>query len=293
MQKRGQVTLFVAIGVLLIIIILILFFLMRVQVESASNINENIDISQTKLEAENIVKTCLNDVSKNAVWNMMEHGGYALQTNVNYYCSVYPEIWQSILVDIIEREDLDDYTYYHLPADILISGTADSYYLPAELPTENDNGRSIKCLEDYIKRKTIDCINNFVPLKTKGWEISSDNEEDVFVDVSLGEQVSIEVDVPREFTRDNSKFQIEKFSNLVSINFPLLFQQIKIARDACLNGNIANVKNVMDTNLPDGYNVHYFVRKKYNGNIILGGIQEGHQFIIKKGDYRFKFGVAC
>ncbi len=286
MQKRGQVTLFVLLGIAIVVIIIVLFFLRRVQVESSSDVSENIDISQTKQEVDNIMQTCLNDISERAVWIAAEHGGYALETNREYSCEELPfNLADYIYVDRTDREHLDDYTYFGVDGKSGIN----------PIPLGQISDQSELCLESFIKNKMSSCINSFVPLLNKNWNvkiIGAYNSDGVDVNIEIEDKVLVETKVPREFSRDKSVFQIGSYSSLVDFNLGLMFSQLGFANDNICSLQPEEIEDMMQENLDsigEGYNVVYFERNKG----AINGYGEAHQFIIKKGDYRFKFGLAC
>lgn len=286
MQKRGQVTLFVVIGVLIIIIVFILVFLMKVQVENR-DLDENLDISQTKLEADGIVRVCLRDVSEYAVWIAAEYGGYALHLNADKVCVGGPEIKPYIYDDRIEREPEDDYVYF---------GT-DGKDGRAAISLYNIEDDSKNCLEGFIKQKMISCINGFAPLWSKGWlqlPVSVDDGLNrVDVGVTSGDEVVVDVNVPRRFVRDESNFVIGSYSYIIDFDFPLMFDQIKYAVRNCDHNKFNDIKTYirdLDEIRDNGYAVYSFDR--YEGSGTVDG-RLAHQYIIKKGDKRFKFGISC
>jgi len=284
MQKRGQVTLFVFLGILILILIIVLFYLRNVQIESSEDLSQNIDISQTKQEVDNIVQTCLNDISERAVWIATEHGGYALETNREYSCEELPfNLADYIYVDRTDREHLDDYTYFGVNGKNGMN----------PIPTEQINDHSRLCLESFIRNKLISCMNSFVPLVNKNWNvkiIGAYDSDGVDVDVEIEEKVFVEANVPREFSRDKNVFQIGEYSYVVDFDLGLMFSQLEYAKNNICSVAPESIAEVLKDGLDEQeYNVIYFERNKG----AINGYGEAHQFIIKKDDYRFKFGLAC
>ena len=282
MKNRGQVTLFVILGVLAILIVIILIVISRFRIESIENTSEIIDISQTKQEVDNLVQSCLRDVTERAVWTAAEHGGYALQTNALYYCPLGFDIFNEfIYYDNIEREHLDDYTYFG------ISGKGGLQ----PLRLERVEADSIFCLKDFIQKKMLSCINEFTPLLNKGWNKKVIGAEKVEVErVELGESVVVEVNIPILFTRDQNGFQIDHYSYTVDFSFFRAFAAVKKAVDECESGGTReSIEEAIQNIVGDEYYVLGYTRGK--SPVIFG--EHSYQYIIKKGDIRFKFGLSC
>ncbi len=277
MKKRGQVALFVVLGILVLVIILILFFLRQAQIESSGSISEGIDISQTRNEVDNIIQTCLVDISERAVWNAAEHGGFALQTNLGYICEGGFPVDDYIYTDVIEREYLDEYTYYNM------EGRNGNPPLTTNINMLTSNAKI--CLESYIRRKLDDCVNSFITLDKKGWTVSGDS---TLIEVEIGDKIEVTLNIPRTFTRDESIFQVDTYIHGVDFNLPLLFTSLKKAVDECAAGKpLAEIERSIDDDLPNTYLVYGRNREKDDL------AENNYQFIIKKGDKRFKFGLTC
>lgn len=304
MQKRGQVTLFVVLGILVLIIILILVFLMRVRVESSTDISQNIDISQTKLEADNIIQVCLSDVSERAVIDAGEFGGYALQKGFGRvgFCKSYDDVTRSMLK--IQAGRTGYYTYY-----VIEEGTRSVPGFDFTTPINPfiDTSKSEECLEDYIITETTECINGFSQLINKGWnpiaisnncrtcdyrsDIGIRGEQNIGINVEIAESIQVEYDIPREFSRDNSVFQVGRYTHTVDFNFKFIFEQLNAAINLC-ESEVTSIADITNAIKDEISNKGYELISSASPSDIFEPRKQYH-FIIKKGVYRFKFGLAC
>ena len=284
MKKRGQVTLFVILGVLVILIVIILFFLLRIRVERGGNTSETLDITQTKQEVDNIVQSCLRDISEEAVWTAAEHGGYALQTNTLYYCPLGFDMYYNFIhEDNIEREHLDDYTYFGI--------AGKSGLQPLRLERLDEDGAF--CLEQFIHDKMVSCLAAFTIFENKGWipTITGAREtKGVEISVDLGEHVVVDVNIPRQFTRDHNGFQIDRYRYTVDFSFLKAFAAVERAVNECkAGGTRESVEQAIREVVNNEYTVVGYTRGK--SPVVPG--EHSYQYLIKKNDKRFKFGVSC
>jgi len=249
------------------------------------------------------VQVCLNDASEAAVKNAGEFGGYALQENLFYECTHYPDI----LLSIVQGPPPDPDQRYH--ADYVYYIGVTPPYLVAVNPF-SDQSLSKKCLEEYILIKTADCVANFSLLQNKGWIpnpisgdcgscVYSDNVglheiDNLGINVELGNNVIVEFDIPREFNRDNNEFQIGTYTHTIDFDFDFLFEQINNAIISCgLGKTMDNIESDIQTAIgANNYAGIYEVSSSEKRQIIFPG-KKRYSFIINKGEYRFKFGLAC
>jgi len=212
MKKRGQVTLFVIIGTFLIIAIFILLFLTQSKLKEAGSTVDEITIGQTGERAYVLAQACVEHLSEEAVSTAARYGGYALNVNLNYYCSVLGNL---------------------NPSDYLVGATAQSpssqtlrfsegpvYFNYPSLNLLPTKDKVKTCLKDYLEDKLPDCLK-FYDIKHQGWNINPPLIEPETIDVDMGDTVVITVTLPEIiFTRQKDSFTLEKkFTHNVPFNF--------------------------------------------------------------------------
>src|SRR3989344_4318347 len=79
MPKRGQITLFVIIGIIIIVlaIILILIFSRRVERISREEIVSTLSLTSTINNVNNLVNLCFRELTDSVIYEAGKHGGYA------------------------------------------------------------------------------------------------------------------------------------------------------------------------------------------------------------------------
>lgn len=165
MEKRGQVTLFVVLGILIVIIIAIIFFLRTLTSEKAgrTEVTTTLALSNAINRVNSLVNLCFTEASDRIVYEAGKHGGYAAIASNN---------WRVIPNNGFGTEDHEVFkplVYFQCEGVNLMPDISDVEYT----------------LEDSIEYSLTNegCLKNFDDLEGEGWIVEG-SEVDVVADVN-------------------------------------------------------------------------------------------------------------
>lgn len=218
-KKRGQVTLFIIIGV---IMLLFLCFVIYTKMSNSSKIDyENVkSVNLNQESIKNYVETCLSMAVEEALWKVGAHGGYIdPKGNSNYREIGVSEFYQGRLPGV---------TYIN---NISVPYYIDSQRYPLSFP-------SIYDIEEKLARYTIveleNCLN-FSTFEDYGFDITLPNvdyqsidfdfdQTEVGIEVTTGyEDVSVEINYPMTFKIGQVEFRMKNFRANLPVRFRSLY----------------------------------------------------------------------
>jgi len=206
MNKRGQVTLFVVLGILIVIIIATIFFLRTLTSEQAgrTGVTTTLALSNVKNRVDSLVNLCFTEFSDSIIYEAGEHGGYAV-IEANYWQGLpYGDGWGT-----------EDHPQY-LPLVYLQCGDV------SLMPDLSDVERSIENSIGY-SLANLDCLRNFDDFKIGGWGVEG-TKIDVIADVNEN-GISLELNIPRTFTKDDKSFDIDNYHYSSNVAFPFYLEK--------------------------------------------------------------------
>ena len=193
-RKRGQVTIFIIIGILILATFSIFYYLQYISTGSQEINAQRIfsfgfDIAPIK----NYIEDCLKTTSINAVKNISEQGGYYNLDNVLSTNS--SSLYQTA------------YYFYE-----------DRNLMPNKQTVEKE-------IENYIDDHILFCINEFNVFKEQGFNISFDYIKN---SVTLNpNEISTSIDMPVEISKEAQKKYLKTF--LISLNDARLGSMLETA----------------------------------------------------------------
>ncbi len=282
MKKRGQVSLFVIMGIVIVVILIVLFLLLREQTgKKQGEISQNLGTSAARERVDNIITSCMEDQIKRAVENAGHHGGYALKENENFYCPSDPDVYNRFEPTALPPE-YPRFVIYRYPDS---SNTAN---LVINYP---DTNIIKECLQFYIHTNLRDCFSDFIHLKKDGWNVNYLLGDTVFVTSIILEENKVEINIPVRFTRGSSEFTIDKYSYNYGVNFIELQQEVENLMNNLFpnnspisNSQISQIESQLTSNLNS---IGYDLRKETSLNT---GATFYH-FKKRNNDFVFKFGL--
>lgn len=186
-QKRGQVTVFIIIGIVVLLITGLLLFLKKESILEKNIVNEEL-VNLPNGEGVNyFVQSCLTKVSEQGVIKLGHQGGY-YQSPLDY--------------SIIFFDDLMPYYY------------ADEKMM---LLSINDSERE---LEKYLQENLPICLDNFSAFQNEGYQITTGNMR---LKAKFKGKVMIELDYPIVISQGVSVIELNHFSYQINLDLPKYF----------------------------------------------------------------------
>jgi len=179
MQKRGQTTIFIAVG-LVIVIIIALFFFIRGNI---GPVGKEVPFTTKGKEVQDYVQNCIDETVKESLMDIGSRGGY----------------YSSAPLGFLSYEG-KDYAYYYKTPNF-------------EIPTTNEIETN---LENYFLDHIGNCIKDFELFKGKGYDITFKTP---VVDFTLYDNnVVASVSYPITVSKGTSKSELNEFDS-VEIGF--------------------------------------------------------------------------
>ena len=201
MRKRGQITFFVVSGMLLIIVFVLVFFMTQTNLEKTgrSEIQSTLSLSVVRTNVETLVQECFENIAQQIIFSAGNYAGYSV------FFMPDRETYSGLPFGGLTAEPT--------PTRIIVYLYAQGQKkLPNEIELEQTMEDALKYLLSYNS-----CLNDFNELRESGWNITG---TDILTSAdisSLG--ISIELSLPREFSKDGNSFQIDTFTFHSNINF--------------------------------------------------------------------------
>ena len=197
MKKRGQVTLFIILGLVIIAVFGILVYYRNASLEQLDVIKERKSSIQEEAIT-NYVESCLKTVSDEAVWRIGYFGGYTgYDENYVYYEEFNGDVFHGYMVPYY----LDSYR---------------SVFPSLEEIKSN--------LFDFIVLRLDSCLN-FNEFEEIGYTIEKPDSEEILNKIRINlESVDVKIVYPLTIKKDDSVVKIENFRVEVPLRFGVLYK---------------------------------------------------------------------
>lgn len=159
MKKRGQITLFVIIGLILLIVVgLALYFMSKAEVEEIPIGEEQFKVSyDLNLEpVHSDISYCAKELAKEALKKMGVQGGYLDTSNIRHNS---PSVYQNTGLELFEDSGLIIPYWYHIASVPTCTDCNQAINIP---PLNGRNENSLQAqTQKYIDDNLLDCVDSF------------------------------------------------------------------------------------------------------------------------------------
>jgi len=195
MKKRGQITIFIIIGIVILLLIAILFYFQR----QGAEVRPKTPLEQKLGPVESYIQSCIDTLGTDAVLKMGQLGGYA-----------YPP------------RELDVYPAAHVVEDRfgLIKVPLWYYDDKSYMPSIDEMQYQISL---YLNNTIRDCLADFEPLKTE-YDIKEKGDPKFTVTIAE-EDIAIETDYPLDvFPKTTEEtYKVQKFSTFIPVRLKRVY----------------------------------------------------------------------
>ena len=219
-KKKGQVTVFVILGLIVFVLVFIAFFLLfdEVEPDPTDALVTEFDARLSPLVLD--VNYCVGSLTKEALIRVGLQGGYIDVSQFQH--GLVPEYLNTALEFFPGSNQVIPYWYYSPN-----NPGGDSVSLIMGVPSLESGPNSVKAqVEDYIESNIVDCLNdfsNYASLYSISYSEPFANVlfrmDDVFVELDWGLEV--------EFFEDDTVAKLNKFNDVVDLEFRKTFDFAK------------------------------------------------------------------
>ena len=186
-NKRGQIAVFIAVGIIMLLTAFAIFFVQRAAVEPVEKEAEKQPQFAGQAELKNYIDACLQKSILQGLEIMRLQGGY---------------------IDIPADSDT-------LTAD----GKNIPYWLTAEKVAIPSLDFMEKELEDYVAKELKSCTNDFKDFKNQGFEV---DYSDIKTNVDMGKAVVVDADFPVALKKEGIAFEENNFHYTAPVDMQLI-----------------------------------------------------------------------
>ena len=248
MKKRGQIAVFLIIGLIVIIVAVLIFYLMKTDTLPE---DPSLPIIPTQTApVYNLIEQCMHDVTNKALDDIMNRGGYSRYSQSLYSHPVHST--EGNAVELIPNSDILIPFWYFMKSDNECLTNCEFSTMRKPL-CKNSNtfcdfrgSNSIEEeLEIYLKNNIDNCLNNFIQIENLGLEIEplSDPEFNVIVRQN---SLLVELDYHVEINDNGeinrlSEYRIQKPTSLYEL-YEIAYEISKYQEEYCfLDEHMLNV----------------------------------------------------
>lgn len=217
MQKRGQVTVFVILGIVIVVILALVFYLYGERLKIQTQEQTKFDTSTVE-PLKTFVQDCINKYSLEGINLIGKQGG---EINPGFY-----QNWNCVSPGNCDKVSYACYTTEY-------SACYNKKPLLKEFVQDE--------LENYLKTKIVQCVD-LTKIRDSGYTVSAG---ELKLNVSMGDYATIvNVNYPITITKGNAVLKQDKFSKTFDVPLGRL---IKVAQDI-VNLAIINPQGFVDNN---------------------------------------------
>jgi hypothetical protein len=187
MKKKGQVTVFIIVGIVLLLIVGLIFFQKGQDTTKSVFINKDLVSIPYSSSVQNFVQSCFEQVTELGVIRTGHQGGY----------------WESPL----------DYS-------ILFFDDTLPYYYADETSMVISEENAEHELENYIKERLPECVQDFSIYEDEGYEIIASS---IDVNVNFGNQILVELQYPLTIQKGITVLELNDFVHILDVNMRKFF----------------------------------------------------------------------
>ena len=258
MKKRGQVVIFVILGIVIVAIITLLVFLASTRNNTAKTevTASQVDLDSAIKEVNTLVESCLEKISKQAILSAGRFGGYASCSTCDQNEQVYngrpnnAQVIPGVGPGSCGITALFNPKLEPAGCDLSILG-CNLGWTWETLPDPPQN-RITEPMEVYINFFFNSCIrNNFEDIEEEGWTVNdaeitlkSDGTPDsdknyrtkITMDPNSGTLFTFQI--PRTFSKGGKSFTIDEYTYQSEINLIEVVEIVKKLRDKLFSGGV-------------------------------------------------------
>ncbi len=208
--KRGQITTFIIVGLVLLFIILLILYL-----SSKFKVTEKLSFEK-KDQVSVFVEDCLSQVSDEALEKLGQQAGHLYLDKFETYTAKY----DPFDADGLSLDNGNTFLPYWL---YQRRNGVDKSEMPRLYKKYKGDDSIQDQLERYIREGTEQCVNNFVSFNSKGILVNPKGE--LSLQVTFGEQeVQVKAQYPLEITMQNKIENINVFSTTKQVRLKQVYE---------------------------------------------------------------------
>ncbi len=233
MRKKGQVTIFIIIGIIILLGVGIFFSIRRETLEQQFGTEIELAITEVPIEfrpVSSLIENCITQTATEGVTKLGERGGF-----INLVENGINTIEDTTNSDAVQFSPGSEYSvpyWWYLSSDNQCSENCEFTIIPGNklyLKKQPAKTSIESQLEDYINNNLRTCLNNFEELISQGFEIGEKGDIQATVTVAEND-IIVYIEYPIEVERAG-KENLEKFLIRLPLNIKRLYDIANLLTD--------------------------------------------------------------
>lgn len=224
-KRKGQITIYMIIGIIALISVSIFFYIRTVKVDAPESYSPTIE--QIPLEAEPIrefVESCLGQIAEDGLRNIGDYGGYISREEIGGFANPLSPTTSDAVQFSPDSELVVPY-WWHLESDNDCEKRGKCSF-SSKRPNllRAHGGKNIEeQLDEYVNEHLKDCLMGFVDLRDYGFVISEKGKVDTTT-VITKHTVAFKVSYPIVAEKADVKYQINDYFVDIPINLEEIYK---------------------------------------------------------------------
>jgi len=214
MDKKGQLTLYIILGIILLFGVLLLSYYMNIYAGDDETRPVVIDVPVQVHPINNFVTECVKKTATDAFTVIGYHGGFMEAKDL--YVNEFDPTESDGLAFGSNRIPY----WWHMTSNNRCQGTCDfrSQRLPIDGP-----GSVEEEIETYIENHLKSCLRNYEDFKVQGFDVLKEGDISASVDI-LDFETQVLVDFPMKIKLHDDEYDIDQFYTIIEFDFKKIYQ---------------------------------------------------------------------
>ena len=210
MEKKGQVTAFIIIGLVLLILIGSIVAIKQGYLDATLEKLGFVKTAPIQIESiQNFMSSCVSEIGKDGIENIALHGGYNRLETDGIPTTPFTPLQSNL--EIIPGSDLKTAVWFRESGNGI-----QEFNIPSKQNIENE-------LNFYVNERFIFCLQNLTSFSEQGFIMEASGTPETETTIS-NNRVNVDISYPIKITKDNTEFNLEKHSASIDSNLEELYE---------------------------------------------------------------------
>jgi len=218
-MKKGQITVFIIIGIILLLSLGVMIYLQQVRVEKFETAILVVEeVAAEMMPVRTYIEDCLQETGKDALKKVGDYGGYISKDKFSFN-PIEPTEGDG--VQFAPKSDLVIPFWYHLKSKNTCTGSCEFSSARPELFRTSGKLSIQQQVEEYVAEKLNRCINNFLPFQQL---MTFEELGPPQVEATITQDdVQFLIDWPLKVERAGQTFRLNKHTTTVSVSLQFMY----------------------------------------------------------------------
>ncbi|MBI4439595.1 hypothetical protein HY638_01325 [Candidatus Woesearchaeota archaeon] len=224
MRNKGQVTLYIIMGLVLLIAVALVYYVRTLpEKEIAGEVKRADELPTQFLPVSDFVDACLARISTEAITKLGNRGGY-IQPETYGITSVTADPTSGSAVQFSPRSSMNVPYWYFMKSG---NGCRGSCEFIVQRPSLHASGKTDSSIEtqisNYVSQNIERCTSNFEQFRAQAMDVEKTGDISAKTTVTEND-IAIVLNYPLKITQDNSIGEVNEFSTRMALNLKRIYE---------------------------------------------------------------------